>query len=85
MTRLDELADQLSSGEIALSEIDIQKELTILGLRHVAEEQKFAKQFLQTSPDIQTIVQILTDKPEFITPVENFIKALFKQGESSGA
>ena len=81
MNRMAQLADQLARGELALKDIDVEKELAILGLRVAANDLEFVEKSSKRwhASDNTTIIgiaRLLEAHPEFVKPVENFVAAL---------
>jgi hypothetical protein len=86
----DELADQLEAGAINPNDIDVPRELAIIGLRTIAEEQRFAEEMRQVQPTepgdprVSGITRLLVRYPKFIDPVEELLSTLAQEEMAGG-
>jgi hypothetical protein len=79
--RLEQLANQLIAGDIKLSDVNIEKELAVIGLQTAVENQRYAERALAsretpTDRKIEGIAALLAKHRNFIEPVEKFVQAL---------
>lgn len=87
--RLKDLTDKLSEGELNFEDINLEKELAILGLEFAFEsneqfkENEYVYHFRTNNEDIYNLAIILQGNSNFVGPTKKFVEALIKEQQKN--